>query len=50
MTDERINRMMSAAAKFYYCCPLPGLRWLPLKVCAAIAAKAIKKRHPQKRL
>lgn len=45
MTDERINRMMSAAAKFYYCCPLPGLRVLPVMICAAIAAKAIRKRR-----
>lgn len=45
MTNERIDSMMEKAARFYYRCPIPGLRVLPVMICAAIAAKAIKKRR-----
>lgn len=45
MTNERIDSMMGKAARFYYNCPIPGLRVLPVMICAAIAARAIKKRR-----
>lgn len=45
MTNERIDSMMDKAARFYYRCPIPGLRVLPVMICAAIAAKAIRQRR-----
>lgn len=45
MTDERIDHMMDVAVRFYWDCPVPGIRAIPVMICAAIAAKAIRKRR-----
>lgn len=45
MTDEKIDRMMGLAARFYWKCPVPFVRSWPVMICAAIAAKEIRKRR-----
>jgi hypothetical protein len=45
MTDERIDHMMDVAVRFYWDCPVPGIRAIPVMIAAAVVAREMRKRR-----